>query len=223
MSDTTPPEQPNIDPPPAAPPPPPAAPPPPPAAPLPPPGAPPPGAAYGYGAPAPGPYGAGSPVDSQGRQLAEWWQRLVAIIIDGLIIGVVYRILVGIAVSSSSGASLTHFLVRLWIVQVIVAVGTIAYFALLQGTPRGQSVGMMALGIAVRDSPSGGPIDHGRAALRMIILSPGTVLVVIPFLGPFLSLVAAIWTLVCGLSPLWNPGRQGYHDMAQRTNVIKVR
>jgi len=188
--------------------------------------APPPGAAPPY---TPGPgvpqYGyAPVPVDSQGRPLAEWWQRLVAIFLDGLIVGVVYWVLVAIVVSSSIGSdSFTHFGIKLWLVDVVVGVAGIAYFALLEGSARGQSLGQMALGIAVRDVATGGPITPQRAGIRMVILYPWLVLIWIPLIGPFLGFIAEIWTLVCGLSPLWNSGRQGYHDISQKTTVIKVR
>ncbi len=175
----------------------------------------PPAMAYGY---VPG------PVDSRGRPIAEWWERLVAALIDGVMFGVVYWILLAIVVSSSIGShSFTHFGVKLWLVQVVIAAIFIGYFAVLEGSERGQSVGMMALGIAVRDAAGGGAIGPQRAGIRKAILYPGIVLVVIPFVGGFLVLIAEIWTVVCGLSPLWNPNRQGYHDISQKTLVVKVR
>ena len=186
----------------------------------------PPGAAPPYGQPPAGaPYGyAPGPVDSQGRPLAEWWQRLVAIFIDGLIIGAVYLVLASILVTASiRSGSFTHFGFRRWLVDLIVGLGEIAYFAFLEGSARGQSVGQMALGIAVRDADTGGAITPKRAGIRMVILYPWLVLIWIPLIGPFLAFIGDLWSLVCGLSPLWNPKRQGYHDIAQKTTVIKVR
>jgi uncharacterized RDD family membrane protein YckC len=188
--------------------------------------APPPGSAPAYGPPPTGSsYGyVPGPVDGQGRPLAEWWQRLVAIFIDGIIIGVIYRILIGIVVGSSIGThAYTSFGFKLWIVTLIAGVGGLLYFALLEGSPRGQSLGQMALGIAVRDAESGGPITAQRAGIRMVILYPWLVLIWIPFVGPLLALIADVWSLVCGLSPLWNDRRQGYHDISQKTLVVKVR
>ena len=146
---------------------------------------PPPGGAPPYGQPFAGaPFGYTSgPVDSQGRPLAEWWQRLVAIVIDGIMIGIVYSILLSIAVRGSFSHGFTHFGLRLWIVDLIVGLGGIAYFAILEGSERGQSLGQMALGIAVRDATTGGPIDPKRAGIRMVILYPWLVLIWIPFIG----------------------------------------
>jgi uncharacterized RDD family membrane protein YckC len=206
--------------------------PPPGTAPPPPPVAPPPGAYGGPPGSAP-PFGqapAGAsygfvpvPVDSQGRPLAEWWQRLVAYILDGIVLGIVNYILLAIVVGHLRSTSLTGFGLKLWIVRVIVGVISILYFALLQGSERGQSLGMMALGISVRDAATGGPITPQKAGTRMVIFYPSLVLNWIPFIGVFLSFLGDIWTLICGLSPLWNDKRQGYHDVSQNTTVIKVR
>jgi uncharacterized RDD family membrane protein YckC len=147
----------------------------------------------------------------------------VAYIIDGIILGIGQYILLAIIVGHLRSSSLTGFGFKLWIVRLIVGVGSIVYYALLEGSERGQSVGQMALGIAVRDAPGGGAISHQRAGLRNVILAPSLVVTLIPFVGGLLSLIAGIWTLICGLSPLWNNGRQGYHDISQQTDVIKVR
>jgi uncharacterized RDD family membrane protein YckC len=186
---------------------------------------PPPGVAPPYGRPTAGaPFGhTTGPVDSRGRPLAEWWQRLIAILIDGIIIGIVYSVLIRIVVDTAVSNGFTHFTLKLWIVSLIVGIGGIAYFALLEGNERGQSLGQMALGIAVRDATTGGPLDPRRAGVRMVILYPWLVLIWIPFIGPFLGFLGDLWTLICGLSPLWNPNRQGYHDVAQGTVVVKVR
>jgi uncharacterized RDD family membrane protein YckC len=186
---------------------------------------PPAGSAPPYGQPSVGaPFGyAPGPVDSQGRPLAEWWQRLVAILIDGIIIGIAYSVLIGIVVRHSISHGFTHFGLAAWIVDLIVGIGGIAYFSLLEGNERGQSLGQMALGIAVRDAATGGPIDPRRAGIRMVILYPWLVLIWIPVIGPLLAFVGDLWGIMCGLSPLWNPNRQGYHDLAQRTTVVKVR
>src|SRR3712207_5165235 len=47
-------------------------------------------------APAGGGADAGGPTDAQGRPLAEWWKRLVAAIIDAVIITIPYYILLAV-------------------------------------------------------------------------------------------------------------------------------
>ena len=191
---------------------------------TPPPSAPPPG--YGqmppYGTPPGGsPYGYGAvpgPTDSLGRPLADWWQRLVAIIIDGLILFIPLEIIFSAALGTG-GVATGHLGVKVVIAGLVGAVVEIVYFAILNGSDKGQTVGMMAMGITVRDASTGGAINPQRAAMRILVLAPQIVLAWIPFLGT----IAELYCLVCGLSPLWDSRRQGFHDKAIGTVVIKVR
>jgi uncharacterized RDD family membrane protein YckC len=184
-------------------------------------------APYGYGQAPYGqaPYGYGYtpvPVDRFGCPLADWWQRFVAIILDALIIGIprliVTAVVIG-SVASDGGVFSTRWRAGVIIAGIAFAIIGIAYFALLNGSAKGQTVGQMALGIAVRDEATGGPIDPQRAGLRILVLYPGVVVGWIPILG----LLADVWTLVTGLSPLWDDRRQGFHDKVVHTDVIKVR
>jgi uncharacterized RDD family membrane protein YckC len=167
------------------------------------------GPSYGYVA---------VPVDRFGRPLAAWWQRLVAIILDLLILGVPKSILTAIFVGRSTAFS-SSWRGGVIVLGVIFALIDLAYFGLLNGSEQGQTVGQMALGIAVRDESSGGAIDPKRAGLRILVLYPGIVLQWLPVVGSILG----IYTLVAALSPLWDRGRQGFHDKVAHTNVVKVR
>ena len=94
--------------------------------------------------PAQGPSG---PRSSFGR-------RLVAYLIDAILIGVIYGVVA--AVFDTAVGSLAGFLVG------------IAYFAYFEGGPRGQTLGKMALGIRVVDFNTGGPIGYGRGVVRYL-------------------------------------------------------
>jgi uncharacterized RDD family membrane protein YckC len=153
--------------------------------------------------------------------LAEWWQRLVAIIIDAIILDVPKGIITAIFVQSagSDGIYQSHWVASLIVIGIIFAVIDIGYFALLNGSEKGQTVGQMMLGIAVRDEPTGGAIGPERAGLRIVVLYPGVLVSWIPILGA----LAGLYTLVAALSPLWDNRRQGFHDKVAHTDVIKVR
>jgi uncharacterized RDD family membrane protein YckC len=172
-----------------------------------------------YSAPAYG-YPVG-PVDRYGRPLAEWWQRLVAIIVDAFILGVPKGIITAIFVQTavSGGLYQSRWIASLVVIGIIFAIIDIAYFALLNGSEKGQTVGQMMLGIAVRDEASGGAIGPQRAGVRIVVLYPEILVAWIPILGA----LADIYTLVAALSPLWDSRRQGFHDKVARTDVIKVR
>jgi uncharacterized RDD family membrane protein YckC len=161
------------------------------------------------------------PVDRFGRPLAAWWQRLLAFIIDGLILGIPKGIVIATVVTTASNGNFftTGWVASEIIVGIVFAAIGLAYFAMLNGSDRGQTVGQMALGIAVRDEVTGGPIGPQRAALRILVFYPGIVAGWIPILGG----IASLYTLVAGLSPLWDSRRQGFHDKVVHTDVIKVR
>ena len=162
------------------------------------------------------------PTDSQGRPLAEWWQRLVAIILDGIILTIPEDIILRVAINTRdrSLVSSRHLVASVVILSLVFAIVNIVYFAVLNGSGRGQTVGQMALGISVRDEASGGPIGVGRAALRILILLPGLLL---DWLLPIIALIAFLYSLVAAFSPLWDARRQGFHDKVAHTVVIKVR
>jgi len=84
---------------------------------------------------------------------ANFGQRLVAVIIDTVIIGVVAAI--AFAISDVLG----------YIVYLVLALGYYGYF---EGSPSGQTVGKKALSIRVVDFNTGGPIGFGRGFLRWI-------------------------------------------------------
>jgi uncharacterized RDD family membrane protein YckC len=162
------------------------------------------------------------PVDVQGRPLAEWWQRLVAIIIDSLILAVVTgAIRYGIVYhhNGSNGVLSTSLDGRHVIAGIVTFVIEMGYFALLNGSQNGQTLGMMIFGITVRDTATGGRIDPPRAGLRIFILYPGILVGWIPVLAQ----ISGLWTIVVGLSPLWDKKREGWHDKVAKTTVIKVR
>ena len=194
---------------------------------------PPPGQPPGQGvppSPAPGggaPYGgggAGQPTDSQGRVLAHWWKRLVAALIDGVILSIPYYILItvfsigaadslecttdattGITNCEGGGGFFAAFFIS-WLVYMILA---IVYFVYFHGSDRGQTPGKMIMKIQVRDEATGGTVGYGKAFLRWLVAG-------------LLGLLCGIGSLIDGLFPLWDPKRQSLHDKAANTLVIDL-
>src|SRR5215475_16212700 len=119
----------------------------------------------------PPPEAAGPPPDTFGGPSgprAGFWRRFGGLLIDGILLSIV----TGIVARVIHGA--TGSLLGL----VIDA----AYFTILIGASRGQTLGQMALGIRVIDFNTGGPIGYGRAVLRWFV----SILSYIPiFLGYF--------------------------------------
>jgi uncharacterized RDD family membrane protein YckC len=83
---------------------------------------------------------------------AGFGQRLVAAIVDGILIGVV-GLIVELAIRNALGTIIAY------------ALG-IGYYGWLEGSASGQTVGKKMMGIRVYDLRQGGPIGTGRAIGR---------------------------------------------------------
>jgi uncharacterized RDD family membrane protein YckC len=92
------------------------------------------------------------PASSPSGPRASFWQRLGAILIDGVMLGVIDYVLKAIS------PSLGYF-------GILVG---LAYFAYFEGGPAGQTIGKRILGIRVYDFTQGGPIGYGRGVLRYL-------------------------------------------------------
>ncbi|TML81572.1 MAG: zinc-ribbon domain-containing protein [Actinobacteria bacterium] len=156
----------------------------------------------------------------QGVQYAEWWQRAVALIIDAVITGIPAGIIIALAGLSTVGQltrtdefgnrTLNAPAFRHLILGVLIAFAIgILYRTLLEGSARGQTVGKMAMRIAVRDVDDGGSIGYGRAFGRWLV-------------GYILWIVIYIPGIIDLLFPLWDSQRQTLHDKAVRSVVIQV-
>jgi uncharacterized RDD family membrane protein YckC len=114
---------------------------------------------------APPPPGTGYSSGPSGPR-ASFGRRLVAILIDFILLGIIDGIL----------SAIDH---PLSYVGILVG---LAYFAYFEGGPSGQTLGKRALGIRVYDFAHGGPIGYGRGVIRYL----GRILSTIPcFLGYF--------------------------------------
>ena len=122
---------------------------------------------------------------------ASFGRRLVGSLIDGILVGTVTTIL-RVAIHGGPGVLLEF------------AIGA-AYFTVLIGSSRGQTLGQMALGIRVIDFSSGGPIGYGRAFVRWLV-----------------SIVSAIPCFLGYFWMLWDKEKQCWHDKAANDVVVPV-
>lgn len=99
---------------------------------------------------------------------------------------------------------------------LITGVLWIAYGTFLCGSPRGQTVGMMAVGVrAVRDE-SLGELGYGRALGRALFEG------VLRLLNLLFFLLGLVWVLDM-LFPLWDKKRQTLHDKVAGSVVLRTR
>jgi uncharacterized RDD family membrane protein YckC len=186
----------------------------------------------GYGNPygAPPPYGA-----PQGAQLppgapaplAEWWERLVARLIDGVLFLVVYWILVSIF-NSMFGPSVQDILanpgqavgsvVLPGVLAAIIAFGAYAAYDYVLHSKDGQTLGKKVM--KIRLAGVGGAEPDSSALMKRAAIYPGVmVLYGIPFLG---VLVFIFLVVLLVLILVDKPLQQGLHDKLAGTVVVKA-
>jgi uncharacterized RDD family membrane protein YckC len=138
--------------------------------------------------------------------------RFVALLIDGIILGIIGYILIflfassAITVDTSTGA--VSFGPAYYAAVALVIVIELLYFTLLLRR-YGQSVGMMAVKIKVVSETDSGPITYGAAFIRTILLYIDQ----IPYAIPFLLGAILIWT---------SDKKQRLGDRVAHTVVVKV-
>jgi uncharacterized RDD family membrane protein YckC len=145
-----------------------------------------------------------------GLNRSEWWRRVVAILIDELIIGIV----VG-PISTIAGSTHAQALLLLALNTAV----SFPYFGVMNGTRRGQTIGKIALGIRVCDNSSGEAIGWRRGMLRFVLPWLGAAL---PLLTVILVAPAFALELLDGLWPLWDGRRQALHDKIVNSAVVDV-
>jgi uncharacterized RDD family membrane protein YckC len=163
--------------------------------------------------PAPGVY-----ATPTGIPYAQWGTRFGGYVIDFVIFFVV-QVVIGALVRHAHVLTLrfrmtnqngvVHHNTFSLLALLITAVLFIVYSTLFCGSARGQTVGMMAVGVRAVRSDTEGVLGYqkafGRALLEQV-LRP-----------------TVIGWLLDGLWPLWDPRRQTLHDKASGTVVIRVR
>ena len=149
--------------------------------------------------------------------LAPWWKRFLAILIDGMVLGLAFFVVAGIigaATKNSHSSNTTQPLTAGQAIGafvglfVIVFVPYLLYYGIMNGSRRGQTLGKMALGIAVRDARTGGPIGVWRGVGRYAITMLFYLVLIIPF-------------IIDNLSPLWDGRRQAWHDHVVHSVVVE--
>lgn len=191
---------------------------------MPPPPPPPPDPGFPGPPPNPGYYGSSGmtgPTTGTGQQLelASAGARLGARIIDFVIMVVVSAVLIiiglsalfGISDDSATDEELTigwAFFLGTWALIGLVGV----LYEVVMIATRGQTLGKMMTSVKVVRADNGLVPGWGKSIGRWIIPA---VLALIPVVGPLLSLLVY-------LSLLWDSARQGWHDKAAGTFVIKA-
>jgi len=169
------------------------------------------------------PYGGGGPAGAP--PYASWGTRLGGYLIDvvifipllivlALLLRHTHVLTVHFAMRANGGVRKRRSISLLSL--VVTGVANLVYVTILCGGKRGQTVGMIAVGVRVVRDGTHDVVGYGRAFGR------GLVEQVFRLLGSATIILGVIWLLDM-LFPLWDKKRQTLHDKIARTVVIRVR
>ena len=182
------------------------------------------------------PYVAGGATTPDGVPLAGWWWRVLALVIDNLVLGLIgaavafpwfrdlydaYRDWFDEALNDTGGtvdtSQLQSDIARpLAIITVIsLALGFVYHVGFLmwkQATP-----GKLAVGLRVRLRERPGPMPFGTVLLRWLAQFGVGLVGMLPVVGFF----TIIYRLLDYLWPLWDRPKQAIHDKVAKTNVVR--
>jgi uncharacterized RDD family membrane protein YckC len=160
--------------------------------------------------PPPQPVWNAQPADPADIAYGGFWIRVVAYLIDGILLNIVFGIIgaiVGVSMipvdptNTDPMAGMEH----MGRFQVVALVVTWLYFALMESSPRGATVGKMVLGLRVVDE-QGNRISFARATGRF-----------------FAKFVSTIILMIGYLMVAFTERKRSLHDMIAGTLVIKNR
>jgi uncharacterized RDD family membrane protein YckC len=166
--------------------------------------------------------------------LAEWWQRLLARMIDWVIVGVIcsplwipafttyvnklrsisnqYGNLNTPAAQTAVTHAGSHLFGRLFLAGLAAALLMFAYDWVQHGL-WGRTLGKRALGTKVVSASDRSKVSGGAAGARAAVFA----------LPPIVPLVGGLFALLNELWLLWDRQRQCLHDKAAKTVVVKAR
>jgi len=164
----------------------------------------------GPAAPPPPPVWDARPTGTQPTGYGGFWLRVVAYLIDGILLNIGFGIvgsLVGIALFPADPAKLDleDLLSQTSEFQFVTLVVTLLYFSLMESSPRGATVGKMIVGLRVVDE-QGNRISFLRATGRF-----------------FAKIVSSIILFIGFLMIAFTDRKRGLHDIMAGTLVVKVR
>jgi uncharacterized RDD family membrane protein YckC len=167
-----------------------------------------------------------------GLALADLPNRIIAAVIDFIILGVVGYIVSTISTSvlgddfiffGLTGTKIPSLLSSLVAAAVMAAVA-VGYFAYMWSRMGGASVGMRVLKLQVRDAGSGGAISQDQAIRRAAFLAApwGLTWFYGWGIGFIISLIVLAYYVYLLVTAAQSPTRQALHDQQAKTVVAKV-
>jgi uncharacterized RDD family membrane protein YckC len=130
--------------------------------------------------------------------LAGFWIRFGAYLIDNVVVGFAAQVIVTVGYAGSEALGVLLSLASL--------VGVVAYYAVLEGGPTGQTLGKKVCGVQVVDEETFTPgVGTARGVGRY-----------------FARILSAIALLLGYLWMIWDPRKQTWHDKLAHTCVVRT-
>lgn len=168
-----------------------------------------------------------------GTALGSVGERVVALIIDQFIIGIVGFVLFAILGNFFTTTTTENTIFGPITVQTVSPLGNIVTVVLLAGISagyyiyqwmrmNGQTIGMRLFKLSVRDAATGGVISQNQAIYRWGALAWPLLAYWIPFVGLIIWLLGIAWWVFLLVTTAQDPMRQGWHDKFAKTVVAKM-
>lgn len=183
---------------------------------------------------APGVATAAATAAASGLAYGDVTSRFIAIVVDGILVGivsgtlqVVAGLVFGPAVRLTSAGDLVGDInyATVLIGAIIGIVVSFAYFSLLW-TTQGSTLGMRVLGLQVGTETDGATIAPNQAAIRWVALFGPFALAQafwpLPVVGQVIGLASLAWAVLLLVTTAQSPTKQGLHDRSAHTVVLKV-
>lgn len=138
-------------------------------------------------------------------EYAGFWRRFGAMLIDGILVGIVGTILaliIGIVLFASGGDEASIFGVAYLTYYIVSIIFGWLYYTMMESSHKQATLGKQALGIIVTDD-AGRRISFGKANARY-----------------FSKIVSGMILYVGFLMVAWTQKKQGLHDMMAGTLVV---
>lgn len=163
-----------------------------------------------------------------GVALADLPDRIIAFVIDAIILGLVGYVL-SIITTSILGDNFIVIRVANIVSSLVAGVLLLAisagYFIYMWTKMNGSTLGQRIMKVAVRDASSGGPISQQQAINRWLFV--GAPFAIWPLaqwsiIGWVLWIGVLVYEIYLLVTTAQSPTRQGFHDLQAKTVVAKV-
>lgn len=151
------------------------------------------------------------------EELAEWWRRVAATLVDGVIVGALTALvlaLLGVGFFADDALGILEIIVALLLATVLFAALAFLYAPLVMARTDGQTLGKLLAGCRVVRM-DGRPVGFGYAALREVAVKG-------LLLGIAGSLTGGLAYLADGLWPLVDRQNRALHDLLVDSRVVRA-